>query len=275
VIELGQAYEGKCEVRDADGKLTDPDTASCTISLPDGTTDDVTVPLPSVVEGVLRITYRPTLPGPHKCSWAASLDSVPDVATSDYFNVREYISLLGADEAREFLNDYTTSLDLIRSCCAAATRITEQKVGTCVPRLFTDDEIPGRFATWLRLPHGPALSRDAVTSIASVWPGGPSWGKDDLIVSMATGKVRPVDGIPFRNGPWLSTYLGGRAPVGENITAGCRQVLWDLWGVLRGSTRDTDEPSLADLPAIEAGYRLSVAASDLLGGELLAIPGFA
>ena len=117
----------------------------------------------------------------------------------------------------------------------AATELVEAKVGICVPRAITDEDIPGTRRDVIRLPSGPVPSVTAVTSIGSVYTDGPTWTTAGLIVNPARGTVRTADGCGFYRGPWRWTGTAGRAVIPERLTQACKEQVRHMWETQRGA----------------------------------------
>src|SRR2546430_9713712 len=109
-IDPGQVYRGVRSVTDAQGAPANPATAVLTITLPDGTTVTPAVTLPPAVTGTVRVDYPTVQAGPHKASW---LTTSPAAAGVDYFNVRQFISVISLAEAIAHLTITRTTTDLI------------------------------------------------------------------------------------------------------------------------------------------------------------------
>jgi hypothetical protein len=270
-IETGQTYRSVLEVRDEDGSLVTPSTSAYTVTLPDQTTAAGSVSVLSL--GHLAADYATTMAGLHRGKWVTT---VPGIPKTDWFNVTEYRSLLSLDEAREYLGQADTSRDeVIRSMLGGITRLIERYIGTCAARTVTGEFIPGDIRDMIRLPSGPALSATAVTSIVSVWSGGPAWATADVFADGTD--VYPADGTSFTGGPWRATYTAGRAVIPDDVLEGAKMALWDLWAVQRGISADQLEPTLQETADYEtsfpSGWRLPPRVMQMLDGEH--VPGFA
>jgi Phage gp6-like head-tail connector protein len=226
-IDLGAAYLIAFDVTDADGALAHANTATLTVTLPDGTT--VTPGITDAVTGQYRLTYLPAMAGRYQ--WAA-VTTVPNTSWGDTFNVRAYASLLSLAEAKAHLNiTGTSSDDELRNFLSAATELIESKVGPCVPRTFTERVSQG--ACQLALSHYPVTS---VTSVTSVWPGGPSWTAEELFTDTDAGIVAQVTLWPFWWGPWDVAYVSGRQVIPERFLHACKELVRHLWETQRGSS---------------------------------------
>jgi hypothetical protein len=231
VIEVGQSYPATLTVTGEDGQPANPVTAACTLTLPDGTTQNLPVPLPPDVTGLLTVGYRTVMAGLHKLSW---LTTAPDAAGTDYFNVREYASIMSVAEVRAHLNMTRPTGDgdaELRRFMQAATELVESKVGYCVRRDFTDRVSEGHWQ--IVLPRRPVL---AVASVTSVWPGGPSWPAASLTPDLEAGIVMPsITAYPFWWPPWDVAYTAGRREIPERFIHAAKEQLRHLWDTQRGS----------------------------------------
>ena len=156
------------------------------------------------------------------------------------FNVRQYAALISLTEAKAHLGGVGPSDDdELRNFIAAATEVVESKVGPCARRTVTQRVAEG--STQLVLRQRPVLS---VTSVTSIWPGGPAWTTSQLLVDTDAGIVQQTWPWPFWYGPWDVAYVAGRAVIPERYLHACKEQLRHLWDTQRGST-----PLLAPLGA--------------------------
>ncbi len=229
MIDTGTTYRALLRVYDAAGVLTNPLSATCTITLPDGTTATPPVTLPPAQTGILVADYVTTQAGLHKAAWATG---TPGTAAVDYFSVRDFRSVLSVTEAEEHLNMTAgTGGEELRLILMAATEVVEGKAGACVRRAVTQRVSDGSYE--LVLAERPVLS---VESVTSVWAGGPSWTTGQLIVDGQAGIVcqGPLP-WPFWYGPWDVAYTVGRAIIPERLLHAAKEQLRHLWETQRGA----------------------------------------
>lgn len=274
-VDLGGTYRASIAVKDANGVPANATTVTLAITTPDQVVTTVAPVNPPAVTGLYIWDYQTAQSGLHEFDWATT---APGTAQTDYVNVRKFRALFSLAEARDYLAQGDTSRDQsIRWAMAAATRLTERIVGTCVIRTFTGEWAGGSYRDIIGLQHGPLPSETSVASVASVWAGGPSWVTADLAVNPEAAVIRLRSLLPFWFGPWKITYTGGRTEIPEDIISGCKEILWDLWATQRGNLTDQQEPGLAEVTAFEqgipAGYVIPGRALQYLESERR--PGFA
>ena len=274
----GQVYQTTYTVYDVN---TSPSEITLVITQPDGTAVDPppTIGAPAVDGKNYTYSYDYTLPaaGPYGFTWSTTGPGTS--RPTDWITCTEYRSILSLADAREYLDIRDTSRDeVLLAKLNAITRLIERRIGTCVIRQVTAEVIPGNCLRALHLPSGPVPAADSVTSIASLYPGGPSWAAADLIVSPATGTVRRADGHRFWAGPWQWTGTAGRLATPPDVTEGAFMALFDLWAEQRGVSADSLEPSMEEVTAYETavppGWRLPPRVLQLIDGEKL-LTGFA
>ena len=266
--DVGQTYRATL-VCTQDGAPVTPSAATLNVTL--GLDAPIAVSWSQAAPGLLQADYQFAKPGLHKFAWQTQ---APGITQTDYVSARAFAALCSLDDARAFLGVQDTRRDqLIRTLMAAACRLTERVVGTCVIRQFTGVWIGGQQQDGLRMPDGPLPNNTSITSIASVWPGGPSWATADLVINADAGTCYPKSGLGFWYGPWRADYTAGRIEISEDIELGNNQILWDLWATQRALTMDSAEPDLETVGLIEASYRISTAALEYLSAEQR--PGFA
>lgn len=254
MLTAGTAVLIAFDVYDIDGGgnkiLADATSVALTITRPDGTTETPTVANPPTTTGKYRHTYLPTQEGHHE--WAA-VTTVPNTSYADSFDVRAYHSMLSLAEAKTHLGMTSTSDDEeLRNFLQAATEVVETKVGPCARRQVTQRITDG--GRQIVLAHRPVLS---VTSVTSVWPGGPSWATADIGADSEAGIIYLTVPAAFWYGPWDVTYVAGRAVIPERYLHAAKEQLRHLWETQRGSQQ---APPLAgeETFTTSAGWAFSV-----------------
>lgn len=234
MIDTGQVYQATLTVRDATGTLINADTVTLTITLPDGTTTTPAVTNPPAVTGQYVYDYPTTQAGEHKFAWTTTS---PGTAATDYINVRDYASILSLAEAKNSLSTGTAAAtwtgddNELRDFLAAVTEVIETKTGPCVRRTVTQ-RINDTCSGVITLTQYPVLS---VTSVTSVWTGGPTWTGSSLVVDEDAGTVTTQLGaVPFYYGPWDIATVVGRTIIPERIIHAAKELLGHLWETQRG-----------------------------------------
>lgn len=270
--EVGSIYRAAFTVMDDTGALADPAAKTVTVTLPDQTTATPTINRDSL--GTFHADYTLAQEGLHKISVQTT---GPLTNKTDYVNAGVWRSIIGVDEARSFVGiDADEDITSLRQILAAATEMAEGIAGSCVQRRFVNERVTGVSRQVIRLPHAPLPSETAVETITSVYPGGPTWDNSMLIVYPDSGTVEVSSlWIPFWYGPWKVTYTAGRLVIPERIQLAVKEVVFDLWSLLRPYATDRLEPGPEDTARYEqmiAGYTMAPHAKAML--ELEAIPGF-
>jgi hypothetical protein len=232
MIDVGQVYHATLTLKN---QAAPPATVTLTITLPDGST---VTPNPgtgaaSGSDWVITYDYTTVQAGLHKAAWQTTS---PGTAAADYFNVRDFRSVISLAEAKNHLTGgspdaWTDDDDELRNFLQASTEVVESKVGACVRRTVTERITEG---PTLVLATRPVLS---VTSVTSIWAGGPSWTTAQLLVDGDAGTVDPQYGaVPFYWGPWDVLLTAGRAVVPERFIHAAKVQLSHLWESQRGGT---------------------------------------
>lgn len=275
MIDLGSVQQIAVDVRDSAGVLTDPSTATLTITLPDGSTVTPAVALPSATAGKLRVDYATAQAGRHV--WRM-VTTDPTTAYADAFDVRlaDPPFLFSLAEARKHLNFGATDTsddDEIRDWSAATTMVVEHFVGPVARRTVTERHT-FNVAAMRVLRHTPAL---ALTSVVPVLTGGTSYDLAALDLDEDTGIVQRKDG-GLLYGPLRFTYTAGRTVVRENISQSGKLILQHLWRTQRGSARGLVLAGAEDYSVSEPipglGYAVPNRALELLEPDRLP-PGIA
>jgi hypothetical protein len=280
-VDVGTVYRATLlDVRDGSGNPVQPTGLTFTVLPPD---QSIVAPITPVLDlGPMgqvsyHADYLTAQEGLHRGGWAGT---VPNITKTDYFNADAYRAIVSLDEIKDHLAIGDTRFDdKLRAVIGAATKLVEDHCGTCVQRTFTDDWITAGDREVLRLTHGPLPTTDSVSLIKSVYGGSPSWAAADLIVNADAGTVRTRNMMGFYYGPWLATYAAGRRVIPPDILQGCREIIWDLWAIYRGTTADQEDPTLEEVGlfeqtlAIPSDYRMPVRALRFLEPHYM--PGFA
>lgn len=268
-IETGESYKSSLVVLDSSGADTNAITAVLTVTLPDQTT--VTPSVTNDSEGHYHVDYTLTQEGLYKLAWVTT---APYTSQTDYVNVTAFRSVVGLDDVKLYVNFDSTSEkeDLLRQIMMATTELIEEIVGTCVIRTFTNERVTGRSAQVLKLPHGPLPDENAITSITSVWNGGPSWtsDNDELIVYPDSATVELASYLPFYLGPWKATYKAGRYIISQKIQLAALETIYDLWSNQRPYGMDSLEPGPEETARWEMminTYKIPPHAMEMLSGE--------
>lgn len=232
MIDTGQVYRITYTIK---SQASPPATATLTITLPDGTTTSPAVGTgaASGADWLITYDYATVQAGLHKAAWTTTS---PGTAGTDYFNVRQFASILSLAEAKAHLSSgpsavtWTGDDDELRNFLAAVTEVVESKVGPCVRRTVTQRIADGGCV--LALTQFPVIS---VTSVTSVWAGGPSWTGSSLILDGDAGTVTTQLGaVPFYYGPWDVVTVIGRAVISERYIHASKELLRHLWTTQRG-----------------------------------------
>lgn len=260
-IQVGGLYRSSIVVYNDIGVLTTPSTSVMTVTRPDQTTATPAIVVDSA--GKLHSDYQMAAEGLHRFDWVTT---GPITNQTDYENAILYRSVIGLAQMRTYLQLNDTSRDaVLKGFMHAATSMAEGIVGTCVTRTVTNEHIPGSAKPVMRLPSAPLVS---VTSIISVWQGGPSWTGADLFLYNESGVVEPINMLGFWYGPWIASYVAGRTVIDQRIVMAVEEIVADLWASQRGLINDPLVPNMADEVAIEAqvpsGYSMPAHARALL-----------
>jgi hypothetical protein len=232
VISAGGMYPIAFDVLDASGVLTHAASVTLTITLPDGTTATPAI-TDTAVPGKYRLSYQTTIPGRYT---AHAVTTGPVTSWDDTFNVRAFASIIGLGEAKAHLSGgpaaaWTGDDDELLNFLAAVTEVIESKVGPCVRRTVTQ-RAAAQGGPQIVLTQAPVIS---VTSVTSVWAGGPTWTGNSLVLDTDAGIVTTQLGaVPFYYGPWDVVHTVGRAVIPERYQHAAKELLRHLWDTQRG-----------------------------------------
>jgi len=268
-FDLGATARLTAQCRDPGGTPVTADTATVTVTLPDGTAATPTA-AETETTGTYQADYVTTAAGRHAVRWVFA---GPAHAFTDVFDVRDEAppAILSLADAKKHLNiplDTTRDDDEVRFWNSATTRAVEYYTGPIVPRSFTEQHST-RNAAVLVLLHTPVVE---VTAVEAVRTGEVGYDVDDLAVDGDTGEVVRKDGGRL-SGRLRWTYTAGRTVIEENITAGTRIILEHLWRTQRAGRRGGlagggDDYSVTE-PIPGLGYAIPNRALNLLEPDRL------
>lgn len=249
MFDLGTDYPAALDVFNSSGVLVDPQTATLTITLPDGTTTSPTVPLPSTVAGQLRVTYRPTMPGRHLVRWVCT---VPDVGFTDAFDVAEasppmIISLAMAKKTLQIDPSDTDDDDEIREMLFGITKAVENYKDEAIAfRQVTGESHQYDLWSWswqtprMKLDVQPVITLTSLTSqdgvvnwLAADGPIAAGSVGHNLYIEPSTGIITVVRGTPI-TGWVIAGYTVGYQIIPYNYIQGAKVFLQWVWESRRG-----------------------------------------
>lgn len=255
MIDAGQVYHATLTIKN---QAAPPSAVTLTFTLPDGTsvTPNPGTGAASGTDWLITYDYATVQPGLHKAAWQTA---GPGTAAVDYFNVRAFASILSLAEAKAHLSGgpapaWTIDDDELRNFLAAATEAVESKVGPCVRRTVTQ-RVTGPCRT-IVLNQAPVIS---VTSVTSVWAGGPSWNGAQLVTDTDAGTVdTQLGAVPFYYGPWDVVHVVGRAVIPERILHASKELLRHLWETQRGQLQGGALTPGGETFTTSAGWAFSI-----------------
>lgn len=251
MIDLGDVHRITVAVRDPSGTPADPDTATLTVSLPDGTSASPAVSLPPAETGLLVVDFATTQAGRHAYRMVTT---GPATAYSDVFDVRPADPgfVVSLSDAKAHLNipaSRTGDDEELRSFIEATTAVVERFAGAVLRASHTQTFDGGREAVVLA--HTPILSvASAAESGAVVAPSGYSLDGDSGVLTRMAGGYRSR-WLPG-TGNVAVTYTAGRQVIPANVTRAALIILKHMWETQRAS--GGGRPGLGEEVADPATY---------------------
>lgn len=266
MIDLGSVVQIAVDVRDAAGALTNPASATLTITLPDGTTATPAVGLPPTATGQLRVDYVTGQPGRH--SWRMVTTS-PTTAYTDVFNVAPAAppAMMSLADAKKHLNipaTTTTDDDELRGYLSAATLAVERARGEIVVRrTFTDDFQLSAPTAQILLTRVPVV---ALTSVQAV-DAATTWTVGNLDADAGSGVVTVKSGAAFSG--WLRVvYEAGYPVIPDGWLLAGEIILQHLWETQRGTSVGVSFGGGEQATPFGMGFAIPNRALELLGPQL-------
>ena len=202
-LNVGGVIRLTYTVKDDAGALANPNSATITITQPDGTTATPTVTLPPVSTGRLVVDFQATQAGLHSVHWATTS---PITAEDDVFVAEPPKSLLiSVDEAVAHLRAagvITSDADReqLQWLCMVATDVVETDLQRVLVRRTVTETFNGGWG-WVQLHNTPVLAITSVTESGTLLTG------SDYLVDSS--------GVLWR----------GTTTVGRNFTAGNQNIV--------------------------------------------------
>lgn len=227
--DLGDVVPLGITIKDSNGDLADATTVTCTITLPDGTTEAGTVTHAST--GSYTCDYAPATVGRYLVAWAATGTNAS--ALNDVFDVRvggsQLVSLAEAKAHLQIADTTTTYDDEITRFVDVVTELCESYTGTALyARTVTETHDGGDTVLLLR--------RLPVVSVTSVVVDGTTQSTDSYAVDTVSGLVRSLAGaIGSDPQDTVVTYRAGRSTVPARARHAALEALRHLWATQRGA----------------------------------------
>jgi hypothetical protein len=268
VFDLGSMYPAALDVFNSSGVLTDPQTVTLTITLPDGTTVSPVVTLPSTVAGQLRYNYQTVQAGRHLVRWVTQN---PNVAYTDAFDVAEaappmILSLAMAKKQLQIDPANTTDDDEIREMLMGITKAVENYKDEAIAfRQITAESHQFDLWSWswqvprMILDWKPVITLTNLTSEdgAVNWlTGGPIAANQvgrELYIDGSTGIITVVRGTPI-TGWVMASYTVGYQVIPYNYIEGAKVMFQYLWESRRGPGGLSGVVGPEELHAMSGGH---------------------
>lgn len=234
MIDLGDVQRITVAVREPGGALTDPDTATLTVSLPDGTTVSPVVSLPPAETGVLVVDYATTQAGRHAFRLVTT---GPATAYSDVFDVRPadpgfIVSLADAKTHLNIPVSRTSDDEELRSFIEATTAVVERFAGAVLRASHTQTFDGGRDAVVLA--HTPVMAVTSVTESGTpVATSGYDLDEGSGVMERLSGGFRSRWSAGAAN--VTVTYTAGRQIIPAHITRAALIILKHMWETQRAA----------------------------------------
>lgn len=240
MIDLGDVVTRTITITDAGNNLVDPDTVTCTITLPDLTTAPANVTRTSL--GLYQFSYTPTVTGLHRFKWLGTGTNA--FGQPGTFLVWPELSVLSLEDAKNLLTmTENVSDEKIREIVEAATAAVTRWCGPLVPTTVTSrvrsysGGFPARaaydgaqgYSSSLVLPITPVIS---LTSIAPL--GGTPIDLTGVFVSPA-GVVDASIAQLYTGRFYDVTYVAGRTSIPTDLYLALVEMLRHLWATQRGA----------------------------------------
>lgn len=226
--DVGDTIGLRYLVTDDSGEPVDPDTATLTVRLPDGTTATPAVTLPPASTGSLLVDYEIAQHGRHVVLWRTT---GPTTAYADVFNAvsPDWPAIVGLDATKRQLSidrDNTIHDEDLRGFILSASMIVEDVVGVVARRTITETASGGG--------RHIVLERSPVIEVAEV-------RVDGILVDVGDYAASPSGLLTRRAGTWPAglrnveiTYLAGRSAVAPNVLNATLELIRINWRPRQG-----------------------------------------
>lgn len=229
MIDLGSVYRIRVSVTDPAGALTNPGTATLTVTLPDGSTETPAVSLPPAETGIVIVDYPTTQAGRHSYVLATT---GPQTAYRDVFDVRtpDAVAIISLADAKRHLNISNSTDDgELRDHIESATSIIEFHTNASVLREFVETVTANGPEVPLR--HYPVVEVVSITDVA-----GNVVVAADVVDVDEVGIMRMRSGGTF-HGTLRITSRAGRSQMPAAWVQAGKIIVQHLWETQR--PRDT------------------------------------
>jgi hypothetical protein len=253
-LNLGGIIRLTYAVRDAAAALTNPSTATLTITQPDGTVAaGTTITLPPAVTGQLIYDFTPTQAGLHSVHWATT---VPTTAEDDVFVAERPMALLiSVDEAISHLRAagvITSDADreqLQWLCLVASDAVERDLDRILVRRTVIETYDGGQFA--IRLRSTPVIS------VTTVVEAGTTLAGTDYYVNTSNGILYRGAGVTAQ---WFAvggqnvvvTYVAGYTDPPRAARAVALALVQSMWQLSQQAAHPVLDESGLEIPIVSA-----------------------
>lgn len=245
MIDVGDTHRISALCTDSAGNPVDPSTATCTVTLPDGTTATPAVTLPPAETGRLVADIVTTQAGRHT---VVITTTGPAWVFRDVFNVGDFAAtaLVSLRDAKEHLNlplAKTTGDDELRGFIVSATSIVEHNSTATIPRDVVQRVIArGPTIVLAQIPIIEVISIEHVG-------GGTAYAPADLDIDPA-GFVSLLSGANLRSGRLKVTYRAGYTVIPQNRLQAALIIIAHFWETQRANSRRL-LPSERDMATVQ------------------------
>lgn len=232
MYDLGDTATLRARCVDGSGRPANAAVVTLRVTLPDGTTTELTPANPPENKGDYRHGYTITQHGRHVYRWTFAGGGVPDQAHVDIINAApaDWPVIVGLIETKNYLRipiDDTEDDENLRGFIAGASRVVEDIVGAVARRTITGETNSGGSRN-IRLSHAPVLRVLEVREDGQVVPPDRySWSPTGL--------------LQYRYGNWRhglhnveTDYEVGRPVVPDNILEGVKELIRVNWRPMQG-----------------------------------------
>lgn len=260
-VDLGDVYPLTINIFDADGQLANAGELTLTVTLPDGSINNVGV-LSPVTTGIYQYDYATTQVGRHVVRWLATGPNASADGSTFYVDptdTGEFISLTHVKQHMSISGNDRD--DLLRTYLAGACAVINERVGQIAPTTFVEDKCSQQ--GYVKLDHWPVIEVTSVQYLPGLMilpagnaaTGSPGWTLSDAYQPLQVG-----------TGNFRVTYRAGRIDIPQNYILAALELTQHLWQVSQQNSGGGRQPVPNDEVIIQGTtYALPFNIRQLLG----------
>lgn len=227
--DLGDLYPLSIQIFDAQGQPANAGNVTLTVTLPDGTLNEVGVIPPSTSTGVYNYDYETTHVGRHIARWVATGQNASAHTNTFYVNPTDTGEFISLAQFRTFIKkNHNRDDETIRTFISGSCAVINDRMGQVAPMTFTEDvQTRNNYARLSRTPIMAVLSVERLPGLVSV-------PEANMVTGTKGWRFNPVSDshTPLYvggSGWYRISYRAGYEDIPQNFILAALELTKHLW----------------------------------------------